>query len=83
VPRDLDLGLGSGGRLLERDLEPVLEVGAAPRPAASATATPASEKSLEEILEDGAEARLNPEGDAPTLPNRSYCARLSGSESTL
>ena len=65
VPRDLDLGLGSGGRLLERDLEPVLEVGAPSRPAASAPATPSSEKSLEEIFEDGAEACLEPGGRCP------------------
>jgi hypothetical protein len=54
IAGNLELGLEPVRSLLERDLEPVLEVFAAPRSRAAPAA--AAEEPLEEILDDGAEA---------------------------
>ena len=82
VARDLELGLDPRGGVLERDLEVVLQVLAAPRPRAPA-ALAAAEEALEEVLEDRAEARRRPPPGPVTVPKRSYCARLSGSDRTV
>src|SRR6266542_4841061 len=58
VARNLELGLQAPGRLFERDLESILEILTTPRAPASAAA-PAAEEALEEIFEDGAEARVS------------------------
>src|SRR6185369_13350610 len=57
VAGNLELGLHSPRRLFERYLEPVLEILTPPRTPAPAVPS-ASEEALEEIFEDGAEARL-------------------------
>src|SRR6266542_838370 len=62
VPRDLDLGLDPACRFLQRDLEPVLEIGATPRARAPAATTSAPEEALDQVLEHRAEARLESGG---------------------
>src|SRR2546422_3278598 len=57
-PRDLNLRLDARRRLLERDLELVLEVLAARGAGAAARARAAREEVLEDVLEQRAEARV-------------------------
>src|SRR5260370_24978913 len=55
--RDLDLRLEAGGRVLERDLQLVLEI-LAPRGARAPAARAAREEVLEDVLEQRSEPRL-------------------------
>ena len=60
-PRDLDLRVEAGRGVLERDLELVLQILAAHRARAAAAATAgAGEEVLEDVLEERAEAALEP-----------------------
>src|SRR5206468_9375283 len=70
-PRDLDLRLDAGRRLLERDLELVLEVLAAGGAGAAASAPPPRGESPETGFGQPAEARVR---EAPPRPRRAQPA---------
>ena len=90
VDLDRDPHLGARERVLEREPDARLEVGAAlglrPRPPATAAAEDAAELSeqvgeVDVLVREPARARPPPPPRGPLAPNVSYCLRFSGSES--